>query len=208
MNPEQANLENQTDQAVERTTMSDFIPAGYSLTPSLSEERVTQFTRAGEATEKGKSYAAVIETSKGRMVAELYADKTPVTVNSFVWLARHHYFDGIVFHRVLEDFMAQTGDPTGTGRGGPGYRFEDEFDSSLRHTSKGILSMANAGPGTNGSQIFITFAPTPFLDGKHAVFGKVVEGLEVLDKIQRIDPSSFGSKPQPDVIERLYIVEK
>jgi cyclophilin family peptidyl-prolyl cis-trans isomerase len=188
--------------------MSDFIPAGYSLTPYLSEERVTQFTRAGEATEKGKSYAAVIETSKGRMVAELYADKTPITVNSFVWLARHHYFDGIVFHRVLEDFMAQTGDPTGTGRGGPGYRFEDEFDPSLRHTSKGILSMANAGPGTNGSQIFITFAPTPFLDGKHAVFGKVIEGLEVLDKIQRIDPSSFGSKPKPDVIERLYIVEK
>ena len=104
--------------------------------------------------------------------------------------------------------MAQTGDPTGTGRGGPGYRFEDEFDPSLRHTSKGTLSMANAGPGTNGSQIFITFAPTPFLDGKHAVFGKVVEGLEVLDQIQRIDPSSFGSKPQPDVIERLYIVEK
>jgi cyclophilin family peptidyl-prolyl cis-trans isomerase len=194
--------------SIQRSTMSDFIPAGYSLTPYLSEERVTQFTRAGEATEKGKSYAAVIETSKGRMVAELYADKTPITVNSFVWLARHHYFDGIVFHRVLEDFMAQTGDPTGTGRGGPGYRFEDEFDPSLRHTSKGILSMANAGPGTNGSQIFITFAPTPFLDGKHAVFGKVVEGLEVLDKIQRIDPSSFGLKPQPDVIERLYIVEK
>jgi cyclophilin family peptidyl-prolyl cis-trans isomerase len=188
--------------------MSDFIPAGYSLTPPLADERVTQFTRPGEALEAGKSYAAVIETSKGRMVAELYADKTPVTVNSFVWLARHHYFDGIVFHRVLEDFMAQTGDPTGTGRGGPGYKFEDEFHPSLRHTSKGTLSMANAGPASNGSQIFITFVPTPFLDNKHAVFGKVIDGIEVLDKIQRIDPSSFGFKPQPDVIERLYIVQK
>ena len=188
--------------------MSDFIPAGYSLTPYLSEERVTQFTRAGEATTKGKTYAAVIETSKGRMVAELYADKRPITVNSFVWLARHHYFDGIVFHRVLEDFMAQTGDPTGTGRGGPGYKFEDEIDRSYTHSSKGTLSMANAGPATNGSQIFITFVPTPFLDSKHSVFGKIVEGIEVLDKIQRIDPSGFGSKPQPDVIEHLYIVEK
>jgi cyclophilin family peptidyl-prolyl cis-trans isomerase len=185
-----------------------YVPAGYTLTPELSSERVTKFDAPGKGIEPGKAYAVVIETTKGRMVAELYADKTPVTVNSFVWLARNHYYDGIVFHRVLEGFMAQTGDPTGTGRGGPGYTFEDEFRSDLKHRGKGIFSMANAGPGTNGSQIFITFLDTPHLDGRHSVFGKVVDGLDVLDKITRIDPGrpSFGVKP--DVMERVYVVEK
>jgi peptidylprolyl isomerase/peptidyl-prolyl cis-trans isomerase B (cyclophilin B) len=184
-----------------------YIPAGYSLTPFLSEDRVTSFQKAGQATEPGKAYAAVIETTKGRMVVELHADKTPITVNSFVWLARHHYYDTIVFHRVLEGFMAQTGDPTGTGRGGPGYQFGDEFRSDLRHRGKGILSMANAGPGTNGSQIFITFLDTPHLDGRHSVFGRVIEGLDVLDRLQRIDPSR-PSGIKPDRMERVYIVEK
>ena len=105
-----------------------YIPNGYSLTSELSSERVTQFKAPGQGTEPGKAYAVVLETSKGRMVAELYADKAPVTVNSFVWLLRNHYYDGIVFHRVLDGFMAQTGDPTGTGRGGPGYTFQDEFN--------------------------------------------------------------------------------
>jgi peptidylprolyl isomerase/peptidyl-prolyl cis-trans isomerase B (cyclophilin B) len=141
------------------------------------------------------------------MVAELYADQTPRTVNSFVWLARHHYYDGILFHRVLEGFMAQTGDPTGTGTGGPGYKFEDEFRPDLRHTGKGTLSMANAGPGTNGSQIFITFMATPHLDDRHTVFGKVVEGVEVLDKLTRVDPQRPGGAT-PDRMERVYIVEK
>ncbi len=188
--------------------MSEYIPNGYSLTPYLSENRQTEFSAAGTATEAGKTYAAVVETTKGRMVLELYAAQTPKTVNSFVWLARHKYYDGIVFHRVLEGFMAQTGDPTGTGRGGPGYKYGDEFSPELRHRGKGILSMANAGPGTNGSQFFITFLDTPHLDNRHTVFGKVVEGLDVLDKLQRIDPGrpSFGI--QPDSMTKVYIVEK
>ncbi len=185
--------------------MSEHIPAGYSLTPHLSEERKTQFAAAGQAIEPGKNYAAVMETNKGRMVIELYAKDCPTTVNSFVWLARHHYYDGIVFHRVIENFMAQTGDPTGTGRGGPGYTFNDEFRSHLQHRGAGVFSMANAGPGTNGSQIFITFVDTPWLDGKHTVFGKVIEGADVLDKITRTDPPSGGSI---DKIERVYIIEK
>lgn len=182
-----------------------YLPAGFTLTPDLSAERVTSFPAAGQALEPGKRYMAVLETTRGRMVAELYADQTPVTVNSFVWLARHHYYDGIVFHRVIEGFMAQTGDPTGTGRGGPGYQFQDEFRPGLRHRGKGVLSMANAGPGTNGSQIFITFAPAPHLDDRHTVFGKIVEGTEVLDAIKRIEPGRAGT---PDRIERLYIVER
>jgi peptidylprolyl isomerase/peptidyl-prolyl cis-trans isomerase B (cyclophilin B) len=190
--------------------MSDqFIPAGYTLTPFLSDDRQTQFSSAGQGITPGKQYAAVVETTKGRMILELYADKTPKTVNSFVWLARHHYFDGIVFHRVLEGFMAQTGDPTGRGTGGPGYKFEDEFDPSLRHRGKGILSMANTGmPVSNGSQFFITFSDTPHLDGRHSVFGKVVDGIEVLDKLQRIDPQRPNPAIQPDSMTRLYIVEK
>jgi cyclophilin family peptidyl-prolyl cis-trans isomerase len=189
--------------------MSDpFIPAGYTLTPFLSDDRQTKFSSAGEGITPGKQYAAIVETTKGRMILELYADKTPKTVNSFVWLARHHYFDGIVFHRVLENFMAQTGDPTGTGTGGPGYKFGDEFDPSLRHRGKGVLSMANAGPGTNGSQFFITFVDTPHLDGRHSVFGKVVDGIDVLDKLHRIDPQRPSFGVQPDSMTRVYIVEK
>lgn len=162
----------------------------------------------GDGIEPGKQYQAIFETNKGRLVIELYAEQVPVTVNNFVHLIRNHYYDGIVFHRVLDGFMAQTGDPTGTGSGGPGYNFEDEFDATLRHTDKGVLSMANRGPNTNGSQIFITFLATPWLDGKHAVFGKVIEGLDVLDKLQRIDPGRPSAFIQPDRIERAYVVER
>ncbi len=116
---------------------------------------------------------AIIKTDKGDIELDLYADRAPVTVANFVNLAQRGYYDGVTFHRVIANFMVQGGDPTGTGRGGPGYRFEDEFDPSLRHDSAGILSMANAGPGTNGSQFFITHVPTPWLDGKHTVFGAV-----------------------------------
>jgi peptidyl-prolyl cis-trans isomerase B (cyclophilin B) len=131
--------------------------------------------------------SATLETSKGKIVLELYPDKTPVTVGNFVNLIQKGFYNGITFHRVIKDFMVQGGDPTGTGSGGPGYRFEDEFDSSLKHTGPGILSMANAGPGTNGSQFFITHVATPWLDGKHTVFGKVIEGQSVVDSIQQGD---------------------
>ncbi|MGZ9164000.1 MAG: peptidylprolyl isomerase [Anaerolineales bacterium] len=136
-----------------------------------------------------KKYKAHMETDKGTMVIELFADKTPKTVNNFVFLAREGFYEDIIFHRVISNFMAQGGDPTGRGSGGPGYKFEDEFHPSLRHTKQGILSMANAGANTNGSQFFITHIPTPHLDNKHSVFGQVVEGLDVLMSIPPRDPN-------------------
>jgi len=130
---------------------------------------------------------ATIKTNKGEIELVLEADKTPVTVANFVNLAQKGFYNGITFHRVIPNFMVQGGDPTGTGAGGPGYRFEDEFDPSLKHSSPGILSMANAGPGTNGSQFFITHVATPWLDGKHSVFGHVTKGQNVVDSIAQGD---------------------
>ena len=135
-----------------------------------------------------KRYVATISTDKGDIRIELFADMAPNTVNNFVFLAREGYYDGVTFHRVIKGFMAQGGDPTGSGRGGPGYKFADEFHPSLKHDQPGVLSMANAGPDTNGSQFFITYTETPHLDGKHAVFGRVVEGMDVLEAIPERDP--------------------
>lgn len=135
-----------------------------------------------------KSYTAIINTAKGEIVLELFSDKTPITVNNFVFLCQQGFYDGTIFHRVIRDFMAQGGDPTGTGRGGPGYQFADEFNPNLRHDKPGVLSMANAGPNTNGSQFFITHVPTPWLDGKHSVFGQVTKGMDVLLSIPPRDP--------------------
>lgn len=140
-----------------------------------------------------KQYKARMETDKGTMVIELFADKTPMTVNNFVFLAREGYYDNVIFHRVIDNFMVQGGDPTGTGSGGPGYKFGDEFDASLKHDKQGVLSMANAGPRTNGSQFFITHGPTPHLNGKHTVFGQVVEGLDVLMSIPARDPGKVNA---------------
>ena len=128
-----------------------------------------------------------LKTDKGDMDITMYADDTPVTCASFLNLAKRGYYDGIAFHRVIANFMIQGGDPTGTGAGGPGYKFEDECLASLRHDKPGILSMANAGPGTNGSQFFITHGPTPHLDGKHTVFGHVTKGQDVVDSIAQGD---------------------
>ena len=136
-----------------------------------------------------KKYKAHMETDKGTMVIELFADKAPKTVNNFVFLSREGFYEGIIFHRVIADFMVQGGDPTGKGSGGPGYKFADEFNSSLKHDKSGVLSMANAGPNTNGSQFFITHVPTPWLDGKHSVFGQVVDGMDVLMSIPPRDPT-------------------
>lgn len=137
--------------------------------------------------ETARTYKAVIETEKGSIEIELFPEHAPKTVNNFVFLARDGFYDGVVFHRVIADFMVQGGDPTGSGRGGPGYRFEDEFEGNpLRH-ERGVISMANAGPGTNGSQFFITHGPQPHLDGRHTVFGKVSKGLDVVDAIQQGD---------------------
>ncbi len=135
-----------------------------------------------------KKYIATFSTELGDIVIELFADKTPKTVNNFVFLSQEGFYDGTIFHRVIADFMAQGGDPTGTGRGGPGYQFADEFHPSLKHSKPGILSMANAGPGTNGSQFFITHIPTPWLDNKHSVFGQVTSGMDILLSISPRDP--------------------
>jgi len=140
------------------------------------------------ALDEKKKYTATLHTDKGDIVLELFADKTPHTVNNFVFLAREGFYDDTMFHRVIANFMAQGGDPTGTGRGGPGYKFADEFDPTLKHNRPGVLSMANAGPGTNGSQFFITHVPTPHLDGKHSVFGQVTGGMDVLMAIPPRDP--------------------
>jgi len=135
-----------------------------------------------------KKYKATFRTEKGDFVIELFADKAPKTVNNFVFLARDGFYDNTTFHRVIKGFMAQGGDPTASGSGGPGYKFADEFHPSLKHTGAGILSMANAGPNTNGSQFFITYEATPHLDGKHAVFGKVISGMDVVNAIAARDP--------------------
>lgn len=153
-----------------------------------------------------KTYTATFHTEKGDIVVGLFADKTPKTVNNFVFLARQGFYDGTTFHRVIKDFMAQGGDPTGTGTGGPGYRFADEFHPALKHSKPGILSMANAGPGTNGSQFFITHIATPWLDNKHSVFGEVIQGMDVLLSISERDPMRAS---QPGVkLTSVTIAEK
>ncbi len=140
------------------------------------------------------SYSATIKTDLGDIVVDLLADKAPNTVNNFVFLAREGYYEGVIFHRVIKDFMAQTGDPSGTGTGGPGYSFADEFHPDLRHNGPGVLSMANAGPNTNGSQFFITHVATPWLDDKHSVFGKVTAGMDVVLAIPERDPSDVSAE--------------
>jgi cyclophilin family peptidyl-prolyl cis-trans isomerase len=151
-------------------------------------------------------YRATFRTEKGDIVTELFANRTPVTVNNLVFLAREGFYDNTIFHRVIEDFMAQGGDPTGTGMGGPGYRFEDEIITNLTFDEPGLLAMANSGPATNGSQFFITMAPTPWLDGRHTIFGKVIEGMDVLDDLTRRDPQG-NPEVAGDVLQTVIIEE-
>jgi len=153
-----------------------------------------------------KTYEALIKTVKGDIRIQLYADLAPVTVNNFVFLARQGYYDGVTFHRVTPGFMAQTGDPTGTGMGGPGYQFDNEVTPKLRHDSEGIVAMANAGPNTNGSQFYITYGPAPHLDGGYSIFGKVISGMDVLRQITPRDPARRG--PAGDMITTIEIIEQ
>jgi cyclophilin family peptidyl-prolyl cis-trans isomerase len=154
-----------------------------------------------------KSYTAVIKTEKGDVRISLFADKAPKTVNNFVFLARDGFYDNTTFHRVMHDFMAQGGDPTGTGRGGPGYQFADEFDPTLKFDVPGILAMANSGPNTNGSQFFLTYVATPWLNGKHTIFGKVESGMDVVKQISERDPSAGAATPG-DKILSITVEEK
>src|SRR3990170_315185 len=157
------------------------------------------------ALDLSKTYAARFKTERGDIACELFASDAPLTVENFVKLARAGFYDGTTFHRVIAGFMAQGGDPTGTGTGGPGYQFGDEFHPSLRHDSAGTLSMANAGAGTNGSQFFLTFGPTPHLDNKHSVFGRVTEGMDVLRSLRERDPSR--DRNPGDRIDTIEITE-
>ncbi len=156
---------------------------------------------------------AVFETTLGNFEIELYAKECPETVWNFINLAEGrqktdregNFYDGLAFHRIIDDFMIQGGCPLGTGTGGPGYKFQDEFDPSLKHDSEGILSMANAGPGTNGSQFFITLAPTPHLDRRHSVFGRVIDGMDIVNKIGKVAVDSMDKPTEPVVIEKVVI---
>jgi len=150
---------------------------------------------------------ATIETDQGTIVIELYRDKAPKTVENFVTLAKKGFYDGILFHRVIPGFMVQTGDPTGTGRGGPGYSFPDEFLPDLTHSGPGIVSMANRGPNTNGSQFFITVAATPWLDGKHTMFGRVIQGQEVIEQIASVGRNA-QDRPLTDVVMTRVTIEE
>jgi cyclophilin family peptidyl-prolyl cis-trans isomerase len=154
-----------------------------------------------------KSYTATIATTKGDIVLELFAEQAPLTVNSFIYLAGEGWFDNVAFHRVLEGFVAQTGDPTGTGLGGPGYEFGNEIDPALKFDAEGVVGMANSGAGTNGSQFFITMAPQPNLDGNYTVFGRVLSGMEIVNALQKRDPAQGGELPDPDKILSVTIQE-
>lgn len=155
-----------------------------------------------------RQYIATLHTQKGNIAIELYPDKAPLAVNNFVFLARNGWFDGVTFHRVLKDFVAQTGDPSGTGFGTPGYAFANEISPELKFDKAGVVAMANAGPDSNGSQFFITMAPTPDLDGSYTIFGRVISGMEVVKSLALRDPSQRLDLPPGDEIIRVDIEEK
>jgi peptidylprolyl isomerase len=154
-----------------------------------------------------KDYSAIIRTENGDMTLRLFAEESPLTVNNFVYLARQGYFDGLTFHRVIQDFMAQGGDPTGLGSGGPGYLFEDETDNGLVFDRPGMLAMANSGPATNGSQFFITYVPTPHLNGLHTIFGEMIAGEATLNDLTQLAPDGL-SPSRGNLIQRIDIVEE
>jgi cyclophilin family peptidyl-prolyl cis-trans isomerase len=157
--------------------------------------------------EDGKSYYARMVTNKGPILIKFMPKVAPMHVTNFIYLSRLGFYDGLKFHRVITNFMAQGGDPLGNGTGGPGYQFAGEFDPAVKHDKPGRLSMANAGPGTDGSQFFLTFVPTPWLDGKHSIFGEVVEGMDVLKKLEAAGSSS-GATSEPLSIEKVTVEVK
>ncbi len=161
----------------------------------------------GAVRAEGSRPRAKVQTSEGAILVELYKDEAPKTVENFVKLAKQGFYNGIIFHRVIPGFMIQTGDPTGTGTGGPGYTFDDEFSPTLRHDGAGVLSMANRGPNTNGSQFFITLAGTPWLDGKHTIFGRVIEGQAVVERIGAAERSA-NDRPLKDIAMTQVTIEE
>ena len=163
-------------------------------------------SNGGKQMTETKNSIAVFETTQGDFKVELFEDKAPITTKNFIDLINKGFYDGVIFHRVIPEFMIQGGDPEGKGTGGPGYTIEDEFGEGLKHDTPGILSMANSGPNSGGSQFFITVAATPWLDGKHAIFGKVIEGYDVIEKIEAVH-TGFGDKPDVDVVMNKVTIE-
>ena len=168
-----------------------------------------QFTECPPITiDSAKQYTATLKTEKGDIVLEFYSDVAPMAVNSFIFLARNGWFDGVTFHRVLPGFVAQAGDPTGTGFGGPGYAFDNEVSPDLKFDQAGVLGMANAGPGSNGSQFFITLGPTSHLDGGYTIFGRVIEGMDVVNSLTERNPEQNANLPPGDKILSVSIEER
>lgn len=194
--------------AIASIVTADDAPTAQELCDAAEPGEPTrmQFAEAETALEPSKDYRAILCTSAGAIYIDLYESLTPITVNNFVFLAGQGYYDSTTFHRVIPDFMAQGGDPTGTGRGGPGYQFQDEPIGFLTFNRPGLLAMANAGPGTNGSQFFITTAPTPHLNYKHTIFGDVLVGQENVEAIRERDPSA-ASEPGESLITVLIITD-
>jgi peptidylprolyl isomerase len=199
-----------------QTTEATAIPAAtpgttQQATPTIVSARQAVRTQYSSppamALDSGADYAADFRTSIGNFRVELLSTQAPVTVNNFVFLAKEGYYDGLIFHRVLEDFMIQGGDPTGTGGGGPGYQFKDEIVPGVVFDTPGKLAMANAGPGTNGSQFFITVAPTDWLNGRHTIFGMVIEGQNVVDAISRVATGARDVPVERVVIDRIDIIQ-
>jgi len=181
----------------------------FSQTISLLKLGKRQFSQCPPMTiDMHKQYFATLETEKGDIVLQLYADKAPWTVNSFIFLARHGWFDDITFHRVLPGFVAQTGDPSGTGQGNPGYIFQNEIDPTLKFDQAGLVAMANSGPDSNGSQFFITYGPAPHLDGNYTIFGKVLSGMDVVEQLTPRDPQPGSRLPPGDKLISVTIEEK
>lgn len=178
-----------------------------NTTTNKEEDKLEQLLNVND----NEMLVAVIKTNMGTMELELFAKQAPMTVKNFVGLAMDNYYTGVTFHRVIDNFMIQGGDPTGSGAGGESYfggKFKDEFHPSLLHDKPGILSMANAGPNTNGSQFFITLVPTPWLNGKHSVFGQVINGLDVLKNIGKVQTTKPFDKPVSEVVMESVTIEK
>ncbi len=207
--PEPATVEG-AEEADGRATATNVPPATEEApaeedVPEAAEGQQSYSAPPAMEIDPEKFYVATIQTEKGEITVELLSEQAPKTVNNFVFLAREGFYDDTTFHRVIPGFMAQGGDPTGTGMGGPGYTFEDEFNPQLAHDRVGTLSMANSGPNTNGSQFFITYAPTPWLDNRHTVFGRVIGGLETLFSLSPRDPEQATAPG--DTIESIAITE-
>ena len=180
--------------------------SGSAGTPASNGKPAPKAETDKPATPPAKNRIARMETNKGVIRIEMFEDKAPITTKNFIDLATKGFYDGVIFHRVIDGFMIQGGDPTGTGRGGPGYKIPDEFHPDLKHDGAGILSMANAGPNTGGSQFFITLGPTPHLNNRHAVFGKVIEGLDVVKAIGKVSTNA-ADRPLDDVVMKKVTIE-